>query len=346
MPRKPAAGGGGDAGPSRAKRDRAIRPHPGKKSRTNPRLSVAIIGAGRLGTALARALAACGYTIEALVARRLKRAQRAATFVGSHTGRARPAVLSSAQLDRLPPVDLLFITTPDDAIEDVAAQLAAALSQRDAATPAASLRKRRVALHTSGALASSALDALRAPGFAIGSLHPLASVSDPLTGAENLRGAFYCLEGDKRAVALGRRIVRDLKGQSFSIEARDKSLYHAAAVMTSGHTVALFDVATELLTRCGLTPARARRVLLPLLRSTLINLSVQDQAHALTGTFARADVATVRKHLAALGAARVREASSVYALLGERSLRLAAGRKGQDRAVLQEIAHALEEAKD
>src|SRR5215211_7835679 len=81
---------------------------------------ISVVGAGRMGTALAIALARAGYRVDALVARRLSHARRAARLTG-----ASPLALSSAQLDRLPTSDILFITTPDDAIESTATELAA-----------------------------------------------------------------------------------------------------------------------------------------------------------------------------------------------------------------------------
>ena len=291
--------------------------------------SVAVVGAGRLGTALARALAAGGYAVEALVTRRAAGARRAASRAG-----LRAAALSFDQLAQLPPADILFITTPDDAI--------VATAERLAALPWAPGARGRVALHTSGALSSEALAPLRARGFAVGSMHPLAAVTEAAAGAEDLRRAFYCVEGGARAVRVARRVVRDLGGRSFSIDTRDKALYHAAAVMTAGHTVALFDAAARLLAACGLNEARAREVLLPLLASTLGNLSRQTTARALTGTFARADVETVRKHLAALRGAGDAGALAAYALLGRLSLPLAA-KNGADAAALAEIKRALAE---
>ncbi|MDX6272037.1 MAG: hypothetical protein QOD28_3260, partial [Acidobacteriota bacterium] len=205
-----------------------------------------------------------------------------------------------------------------------------------------------VALHASGALSSAALAPLGAQGFSLGSLHPLVSVSDSaatMGGGQNLGGAFYCLEGEARALAAARRIVLALGGQSFSLAARDKALYHAAAVIASGHTVALFSLASELLARCGLSHARAREVLLPLLTSTLDNLKAHAPEEALTGTFARADLSTVHKHLAALrDAGDVQGATAVYALLGERSLEMAARRHDFDPSVVAEIALLLQRA--
>ena len=293
--------------------------------------TISIIGAGRLGTALALALSRRGYTVEAIMSRRLAHARRAAASIAAHT-----RALSATQLASLPPSELLFITTPDDQIAIAAARLAASQEKSGARAQG------RTALHCSGALSSEVLSPLRAMGYRTGSMHPLISVSDPLQGAERLRGGFYAIEGMGAAVRVAREVVRDLEGESFSFNSRDKALYHAAAVMASGHMVALFDIAVEMLKICGLTEKRAQSVLLPLTKSMLANLSARDTVHALTGTFARADAATMRRHLDALRAAGIEDALGVYRLLGQRSLQLA-GKLGVDGAALKKIGRLLKD---
>jgi len=301
--------------------------------------TISIIGAGRMGTALALALAARGYRIDAVVARRKAHARACAELIATQ-----PLILTSAQLDQLPSSDILFITTPDDAIESVASQLAAMMKSRARKMKGEKVRRKRTALHASGALSSDILRSLRGAGFVTGSMHPLISVSDPVHGAESLRSAFFCIEGESAAQSVARSLVDALGAESFSINTKDKALYHAAAVMTSGHMTALFDIATEMLTHCGLTESNARAVLLPLLRSTLENLYTSDPAHALTGTFARADTSTVRRHLAAIDSSAMRDAFAAYTLLGLRSLQLAK-RAGASSDALKEIALILTEAK-
>lgn len=300
------------------------------KEKSQGKPSVVIVGPGRLGLALAFALSASGYPILAFVSRRTNHARKAVQLFKGKVIRS----LAVNELGELPASDLLLITTPDDAIEETARRLAA--RERGALGKAG-----RTVLHTSGALSSEALGPLVEAGFHAGSMHPLISVSEPRTGAEALHGAFFCLEGDKFALQLGRKIVSDLGGTSFSIRPDAKALYHAAAVMASPHLVALFDLAIEMLGACGLSQKSAKAVLLPLLESTVNNLKVTDSRRALTGTFARGDLATVKRHLSALSSKEFAEALEVYKLLGLRSLRLAS-RNSLDEKLLKQLRRVLE----
>jgi predicted short-subunit dehydrogenase-like oxidoreductase (DUF2520 family) len=306
---------------------------PGAKLKPKP--SISIVGAGRLGTALALALAANGYRVGALVSSRAGGARKAGALVNGQFARSNMGptlTLSSKQLGKLPPTDVVIIATPDDQIENVAGNLAQ-IEQPEGKT--------RTVLHTSGALSSTILAPLAEKGWRIGSIHPLVSVSDPVSGAKALRRAFWCIEGHKDAIRLARTMVDDLEGQSFSIRAKQKPLYHAAAVMASGNLVALFDVALEMLGHCGLTAKEAQRVLIPLVESTVRNLSTREPAEALTGTFARGDLATVRRHLEALSTKALAEPLGLYRLLGHRALTLAR-KNGAKPGVLKQITEALD----
>ena len=274
---------------------------PDRKRKQKPEVS--IIGTGRLGTALAVALARRGYRIRSLVARRAQKARRAAGLLDADV-----QVLAAKQLRELEPADLFLITVPDDQIVSVAAELSRL-----------ELERKTTALHTSGALSAGVLAPLREKGWHTGSVHPLISVSD---GDAALSGGFWSVEGDATALRLARTIVKDLGGKSFSIRSEDKPLYHAAAVMTSGNVVALFDVALEMLVQCGLTRKMAHTILLPLLTSTVQSLATKDPSAALTGTFSRGDIETVKRHLAALDRKDLAVARELYRLLGRQSLKL------------------------
>ena len=274
---------------------------PAAKRKQKPELS--IVGTGRLGTTLALALHGKGYSIQTLVAHSARSARRAAALL-----KADVQVLAAKQLREVRAADLFLITTPDDQIAGVAEELSNLILPK------------AVALHTSGALSAAVLAPLSEKGWHTGSIHPLISVSDTTEGRAALEGAFWSVEGDTAALRVAKSIVRDLGGQSFSIRSEDKPLYHAAAVMASGNVVALFDVALEMLGQCGLTRKTARSILLPLIASTVHNLETKDPKQALTGTFARGDLETVKRHLAALKDNK--DALELYRLLGKRSLKL------------------------
>jgi len=261
-----------------------------------------------------------GQRIDVVVTRHISTAKRAAKAIDS---RSLPATFkqlqgkNSSAYRRLSGTDLVIIVTPDAAIEPIASEMAEVFDRVDGPS-----RKSRAALHTSGAISSRVLNPLSHAGFATGSFHPLVSVADANAGPNVFRGVHFCVEGDGRAVRIARMLVTKLGGQSFTIRPESKPLYHAAAVMTAGHVVALFDLAVLMLRKCGLSARDAQLILLPLLRSTTTNLEANNPARALTGPYARGDFETALKHLAALEKSGLKDADEVYKVLARHSLEL------------------------
>ncbi len=246
------------------------------------------------------------YSIENLVYRGNFNAKDIATQLDPS-----PKVLQQNELTSISS-EIVFITTQDGCIVESANGLVGKLSRGT------------TVYHTSGALASTVLDCLKTAGCSTGSIHPLVSISKSSLGSQRFRGAYFCVEGDRRAVEKGKAIVADLGGLPFNIDTQFKTLYHAAAVTACGHLVALFDASIEMMTKCGLSAAESKSILMPLVLSSVHNLSEQSTSSALTGTFARADTETFTRHLTALNANVSEELLEIYLLLGERSLELAA----------------------
>lgn len=263
--------------------------------------SVTIIGPGRVGGGLALAMSARGYTIDKLISR---------------NGHADAEIdekftIDSFESDSEIDSDIIFVTTRDHEI----AETARSIAERTTAGG--------MAFHTSGSYSSELLTPFRMAGRAIGSIHPLVSVSRSIDAPKRFSGAYFCVEGDGDAVTSGTQIVNDLGGIPFSIPTDKKTLYHAAAVMACGHMVALLDASLETMEHCGLDRETSRTVLMPLISSTIDNFRDQDAAQALTGTFARADLDTFSRHIAALNESVDEDLIEIYLLLGERSLELA-----------------------
>ena len=286
--------------------------------------SISLIGIGRAGGAISLALARAGHKIDYLI-------HRDSTVAAGIAEKIPGSQLLS--IDALPKIssDVILITTQDPEIGNAAHLLSEHIDGRP------------VVLHTSGSLSSDTLAELAGRGCSTGSMHPLISISDPLSGADSLADAFFCIEGDDRAVSTAESLVSSLGARHFSIPTEKKPLYHAAAVTACGHVVALIDIAIEMLSKCGMDKPRAQEVLLPLIVSTVRNLDFQTPAASLTGSFARADVEALKRHLSSIETLSydVREA---YLLLGERSLDLAAA-NGADASDIQQMREIIRIAK-
>ena len=94
-----------------------------------------------------------------------------------------------------------------------------------------------------------------------------------------------------------RRAFGDLGFAAFDLPAELKPLYHAAAVLTSGHAATLWLGAEALLRAQGV--ALPGRGLLPLAEATLHHVAVHGPAGR-TGPFVRGDEATIARDAEAL----------------------------------------------
>jgi predicted short-subunit dehydrogenase-like oxidoreductase (DUF2520 family) len=240
-------------------------------------MAVGVIGAGRAGLSLGLALARAGHMVR-IHGRRTQPVPPPLTLT---TG-APPAWLRE--------MDVLLLAVPDDAISELAAALAAH----------GRTRAGQVVLHLSGALGRDALQALAASGAALGSLHPLQTLTDPAAAPERLRGAVAAVEGEPQAVEVASGLARDVGLVPVPIPSDQKPRYHAAAVFASNFLVALAGVAQRLFVEAGLPDEVARTGLAALMAGALENLRAGGPAGALTGPVARGDVETIRRHLEVL----------------------------------------------
>jgi predicted short-subunit dehydrogenase-like oxidoreductase (DUF2520 family) len=267
--------------------------------------AIALVGAGRLGRVLGRALARRGWKVRAVVTRSERSARAAARAIGR--GRA-----YGRFVPELGQAGLVVIATPDQAIGPVAARLARLGSWRG-----------KIVLHTSGALAASVLAPLARRGAAIGSFHPLQTFGR--RGAPELSGVTFAIEGDARACRVAARLARDLGGRAVSIDPASKAAYHAAGVFAAPHLLAVIEAAARILMAAGFRWRRAVEALLPLARETLRNWEQLGPRAAWTGPIARADLAVVASHLRALRRLP-REYAAAYAALARLEARTLARR--------------------
>lgn len=262
----------------------AILPGMPREKSAKPRIT--LIGAGNLAGTLATSLHKAGFVIEQIVSRAtgasLRRAKRLAAEVNAS------AIFLGRDLSRINiDADVVWFCVPDGAIADVAKSLATAIDWTG-----------KVALHSSGALTSDELSALRRRGAAVGSAHPLMTFvrgSKPV-----LAGVPFAIEGDRRAVQAARAIVKSLGAESYSIRAKDKAAYHAWGTFASPLFMALLATSEQVALCAGVKRSAARQRMLPILKQTLANYEALGAAGAFSGPIVRADAGTVKQHLTAM----------------------------------------------
>jgi predicted short-subunit dehydrogenase-like oxidoreductase (DUF2520 family) len=279
--------------------------------------SIAIVGAGRLGTALAMELRQARYTISEIVSRNKAASKRKAAALARKV-HARPSTVNNARLD----ADVIWLCVPDREIKNAARRLASAIDW-----------KRKIAFHSSGALSSDELDIMRQRGAAVGSIHPLMTfVSGSIL---SLKGVPFAMEGDAAAIRAARRLVRELGGQAFTIRKQHKTAYHAWGSLASPLLVATLVTAEQLARAAGLSAREARRKMVPIVKQTIANYERLGPAGAFSGPIVRGDAEIVRKHLRVLK--KVPEAREVYLALARAAMRYLPGR---NRAQLKEALEA------
>lgn len=262
--------------------------------------AVAVVGGGRVGQSLARALVRLGRP----------------TAVLARTPRTFTAPLGPAVTDWSPAVaaaaDLIVIAVPDDAVGEVAARLDAS----------GAVSRHQVILHCSGRHDRSALAPLEHRGAALGSWHPVVGFRDEAT---ELAGVAAVIEGDARALRAARALAQDLGMAPIrEITAAAKPGYHAAAVFASNYLVVMAAIADRLTTAAGV--GSAAELFGPLMRRAVDDVVARGPRAALTGPILRGDVATVRAHLDSLDAAT----AALYRALGREALELAATETSPD----------------
>ena len=266
---------------------------------------IGFIGVGVLGKGLALALAAHNYSVVAAYSRSMSSSHWLAKRLKGSQVYATAQELAAVS-------DIVFITTPDSVIGDVAASV--------------TWREGQGVVHCSGSSSIEILECARAQGALTGAFHPFqtfAGLVSPENTLARLAGVTFAVSGADWLSQFLRDLAHDLGGQPVNIPDHFRANYHASAVLSCGYLAALLQVSVDSWRAMGFSDTEALGALLPLATATLENIRSHGIPASVTGPVVRGDAGTVSAHLEALSRTAP-DAIPVYSALTLTSLAIAA----------------------
>ena len=240
------------------------------------RLTVGVVGAGRVGSVLGAALARAGHRVTGTYAVSEASRARAAELLPGVPVKDVAAVVAGAEL--------VLLAVLDDALVHLVAGLAAT----------GVWQAGQIVVHTSGRHGVGILDPARAQHVLPLALHPAMTFTGTAMDLDRLVDCAFGVTADDALRPMAEALVLEMGGEPVWIAETDRTAYHLALAHGANHLVTLTSEAMQILASAGV--ADPQRVLGPLMRAALDNALRLGDA-ALTGPVARGDVGTVEDHL-------------------------------------------------
>ena len=287
---------------------------------------IAVIGAGRVGTALALKLKSHGQQIVTVINRTTSSGKKAADNLG--------AVMYSTQLRNIPgDTELIIIATPAQAIPAIVRQLSS--------LPHLKFRKLFV-VHTSGAHSAKILAPLSRKGSHIASIHPIQTFPANQPNNErlkSLKNIYYGIDAPQKSLREAKSLVKLLGGKHVIIKEEMRPLYHALCVFSSGYIVQLIAAIDELSRKLKF-PEPWHVITGPLMVTAMQNAIDTTPQDALTGPILRGDTTTITLHMKALKK-HLPGLILLYTSLGENTARTAMKNKSIDKKTYAKLITLL-----
>jgi predicted short-subunit dehydrogenase-like oxidoreductase (DUF2520 family) len=292
------------------------------QNKDTQRDTIAIIGLGKVGTAVGYLLKSAGYEVVAVADISPQNLCQGVQYTGglAYADPAEAATLA----------DCIIIATGDDAIVSACDEI----SRRGAVTAG------KKVIHLSGAGGLDLLAAASRAGAHVASIHPIQSFAHVEGAIKSIPGSTFGITADEAIKDWSVRLVRDLGGNPFFIAEEDKPLYHAAACLASNYLTTLMYKVEKIYTSLGLDQKDALSAFWPLVRGTLSNLETKGAVEALTGPIARGDAGTIEKHLKAIRE-RLPSLLPLYCIMGMETVEVGLKKKTLSPASAEVIRNLL-----
>lgn len=284
--------------------------------------SVAIVGPGRMGLALADALRRSEQLLEVTIYGRRPEPPAHPIFTTSDVryvyGMERLAGHCMAVL----------LAVPEAAVPEVAYQVAAQGSAPEGCS----------AFHLSGALPTDVLAPFHAAGYQVGVFHPWVLAPSTPLGADRFRGAAIGVTASPDATRTAAELASLIGADLVTIPANRRSAADAAIAGTSMVIPVLIETMAPLLEQAGVPDDEAAAALVPLLRSVLAEVEEHGLDQALAAVLARVDPEASGVHLRALEGEERQLYEWLWAIAGRRN-----GDPEADSAPVSTFEHASRE---
>lgn len=243
-------------------------------------MKTGFIGAGKVGFSLGKYLAVNNKELSGYYSSSSTSSNEAAQFTGSKCYLALEQLIDESSM--------IFITVPDDEIKQVWQEISKYSF------------KNKFICHCSGSLSSSSfsnIDKFNSYGY---SVHPMYAFSDKYNSYENLKSAYFTIEGHKENIIVVKQYFEVLGNKVLILNEKDKPLYHFANVAVSNLVLSLLNIGAESLISCGIEKEEALSALMPLIENNIKNIKEKGFIGALTGPVERMDINTLKHHIAAM----------------------------------------------
>ena len=304
----------------------------------NKEINIAIIGAGKLGTTIAHAIASKNkknIKIISISSPTQKDLNRAKTILGELSKNIQ---FTKSNKKAVAKTNCIFICTPDDSIKKVCREL---FSKKDL-TEIKQKKENIFVIHFSGSKHLKNLESAKTAGAGTLSIHPLKSIASIPGAIKTLKnteyGITYTTQEEEK---IAKTIVKALGGNTITVEDAKKPLYHAAACIASNYIVALIDYAVYINEKNGIKPKDSIKGLLSLAEGTIKNIRESGTKKALTGPIARGDTKTIKAHMKNFKKHLSCKDAEIYKLMGKKTAGIAKQNKWIENKTYDELTDIL-----
>lgn len=272
----------------------------------NKKLNIAIIGFGKLGSALFYELKSVGYSVNTVIEK------NNVTYNKIKRINKNLKVFKSINYSYLEKCDVLIISVKDSQLDNLVQEI----------NENGGNYKEKIVFHTSGAKSSSILKIKGLLSKNRGSFHPIQTFKSQSNYNQGLLSDIYFgIEGGKEFIKYSKELIESLNSNLILIKARNKELYHLSSVVSSNLLASYFSLLEQLAIKAGIPKNKILQIYKPIVYKTIENIFKYGTSKSLTGPFERGDADTVKMHLSKIRKEKVFK--DLYLILGKEALDLA-----------------------